>query len=150
MTERAVEIAAFLCQKFEGFSAVPYLCPAGVSTIGFGTTRYPWGRPVTLADPSVTLAQADTMLCEDLKKRASALKILSPGLEMEPAKLAAILDFTYNLGTTAYRASSLKLAVDEQYWDEVEKQLRRWVYARGKILPGLVRRREAEIEYIRQ
>jgi GH24 family phage-related lysozyme (muramidase) len=50
----AVELAAALCRRFEGFFSHPYLCPAGVPTIGYGATYYEDGRKVTLRDPPIT------------------------------------------------------------------------------------------------
>jgi len=46
-----LEIAASLCRQFEGYRAKPYLCPAGIPTIGYGSTYYADGRKVTWEDP---------------------------------------------------------------------------------------------------
>ena len=46
-----LELAAALCRQFEGYRAKPYLCPANVATIGYGSTYYADGRKVTLEDP---------------------------------------------------------------------------------------------------
>jgi lysozyme len=55
----AIEISAALCRRFEGLFLQPYLCPAGVPSIGYGTTHYADGRAVTLKDPAITKAQAE-------------------------------------------------------------------------------------------
>ena len=51
-----------LIKKYEGFSSKPYLCPAGVPTIGYGTTHYSDGTPVTLKDKPITRETADALL----------------------------------------------------------------------------------------
>ena len=55
-----------LIKSFEGFYAKPYMCPASVPTIGYGTTRYPNGNKVTLKDVSITEQQGVEYLMDDL------------------------------------------------------------------------------------
>lgn len=68
----------------------------------------------------------------------------SPVLINYPAKLGALTDFAYNLGVPRYRASTLRRRVDAQDWEGATKELMRWTRGGGKVLPGLVRRRDAE------
>ena len=68
----------------------------------------------------------------------------SPGLIAHPEKLGALTDFAYNLGVSRYRASTLRKRVDAQDWDGAAKELVKWTRAGGRVLLGLVRRREAE------
>jgi len=68
----------------------------------------------------------------------------SPGLIAHPEKLGALLDFTYNLGVARYRASTLRKRIDEGRWVEAAAELPKWRMGGGRVLPGLVRRREAE------
>lgn len=146
----AVELAATLCRRFEGFRARPYLCPANVWTIGYGTTRYEDGTPVRPTDPSVTVAQAEAILRADLARFLAQVLAASPGLAAaRPGVLAAILDFTYNLGNGRYRASTLKRRVDAGDWDGACVELMKWVMGGGRVLAGLVARRRAEVELIR-
>ena len=56
MIDAAVQIASVLCRRFEGLFLRPYLCPAGVPTIGYGATYYRDGRRVKLSDPAITRA----------------------------------------------------------------------------------------------
>ena len=72
----------------------------------------------------------------------------SPGLISDPSALAAIIDFAYNLGVARYRASTLRRKVDQRDWEAVKVQLMRWTRGGGKVLPGLVRRRKAEVALI--
>jgi len=144
----AIQIAAALCRRFEGLYLRPYLCPAGVATIGYGSTAWPDGRPVRLTDPPITEAQAEAMLLHDLRTvRLPAVRRLCPGAD-RPGRLAALLDFAFNLGAGALAASTLRREVNAGRWDAVPGQLRRWVMAGGRRLRGLVLRREAEVRLI--
>lgn len=68
-----------------------------------------------------------------------------PVLATEPAeRLAAIVDFTFNLGAGRLQTSTLRRRINQRDWSGAARELRRWVYGGGKILPGLVTRREAE------
>lgn len=148
MNARAIEIAALIVQRFEGFRAKPYLCPAGIPTIGWGFTHYSNGWRVTLTDPPLTLYQADTLLQEILHAASIRLdQVISS--EHSAGVAGALLDFTYNLGEGALKSSTLLKRIQERNYNAAETELRRWVYARGRIFRGLVLRREAEIEYMR-
>ena len=69
-----------------------------------------------------------------------------PVLATEPEeRLAAIVDFTFNLGAGRLQASTLRRRINQRDWVAAGKELRRWVYGGGKVLPGLVARRQAEI-----
>ena len=68
-----------------------------------------------------------------------------PALASEPeGRLAAIADFTFNLGAGRLQASTLRRRVNQKDWSAAALELRRWVYGGGRVLPGLVARREAE------
>jgi lysozyme len=69
-----------------------------------------------------------------------------PVLATQPeGRLAAIVDFTFNLGAGRLQTSTLRRRVNQQDWIAVGQELRRWVYGGGKVLPGLVTRRSAEV-----
>jgi len=141
--ENAVIIASDLCRVFEGFKPLPYFCPAGVATIGYGTTRYPNGTPVSMADEWINRKTADAYLLDELSKLLPWVIALCPALSGN--RLAAILDFSYNLGVGRLRASTLRKRINAREWDEARKELAKWNKGGGKVLPGLVKRREAEI-----
>jgi lysozyme len=146
--DEATAIAAALCRRFEGFYAQPYICPAGVPTIGYGTTRYPDGRAVTLRDPPVTRERAEELLAHDLRTRfLPAVIRLCPTLDTQQ-RLAAILDWTYNLGEGNLSASTLRRRINAGRWDDVPGEIRRWNRGGGRVLRGLVLRREAEVALI--
>lgn len=143
-------MAAALCREFEGLRLKPYLCPAGVPTIGFGSTSYEDGRRVTLQDPEITRERAEELLRDHLMREClTPLLRISPNLANEaPQRIAALIDFVYNLGAGNYAASTLRKFVDNGDWQGSKTQLMRWTKAGGAELPGLRRRREAEVALI--
>lgn len=142
--EEAIELAMTLCKRFEGLHLRPYLCPAGVPTIGYGSTRYLDGRAVQLTDPPITREHAHVLLRESIRRRyGRAVLDLCPAADTT-GRVAALIDFTYNLGPGALRASTLRRRVNAGRWEDVPGELRKWVYAGGRVLRGLVIRREAE------
>ena len=136
-----------LAKRFEGFHRVaradlgraqPYICPAGYWTIGYGHLCDP-------KHPPITVAEAEIYLAHDLQSALVATLRYCPVLATEPdGRLAAIVDFTFNLGAGRLQASTLRRRINLLNWAEAASELRRWVYGGGKVLPGLVARREAE------
>ena len=140
-----LDIAIELVKRFEGFRNKPYLCPAGIPTIGYGSTHYLDGRAVTLADAPMSESDAHDLMEAELWHRYLP-KVLKycPCLVSYPKSLNAIVDFCYNLGVGRLQTSTLRHKLNAGDWDGAQEQLRKWVRGGGKILPGLVARREAE------
>lgn len=144
MIGEALPIAESLCRRFEGLHLRPYLCPAGVPTIGYGATAYMDRRPVRLTDPPLTEDGAAMLLRYQLRHLYLPQTLdLCPGID-SPHRLAAVGDFAFNLGLGALKSSTLRRRINAGQWDDVPAQLMRWVYAAGKRLRGLERRRAAE------
>lgn len=142
--EAVVALAAQLCIAFEGVYLKPYLCPRGVPTIGVGATFYEDGRRVTMLDPPITRERAMQLLHWHLRRHfLPEVAKLCPGADTPP-RLAALLDFCFNLGSGNLAASTLRRKVNASLWDEVPEQFMRWNKAGGKVLAGLTRRRAAE------
>lgn len=138
-------IAVALCKEFEGFRSKPYLCPAGVATIGYGTTRYMGGGPVSLTDPPIDKATAEMLLRAQLRRDYLPGTLRAcPVLATDERALNAIVDFCYNLGVGRLQTSTLRRKINDLDWEGAKVELERWVRGGGKILPGLVRRRKAE------
>jgi len=147
-----LEIATELCRRFEGFRAKPYLCPAGVPTIGYGSTFYADGRKVTLEDAPMDEPQARALLVSELMHRYAPGTIRQCPILLTLAmtagdwgKLNAIVDFAYNLGVGRLQTSTLRRKINAQDWEGAKEQLKLWVRGGGRVLPGLVTRRNAEI-----
>lgn len=146
-----LDIAAELCRRFEGFRANPYLCPAGVPTIGYGSTYYAGGRKVTLQDPPISELDARALLMAELFHtyapgvlRQCPVLLTVAAQEKDFRKLNAIVDFAYNLGIGRLQTSTLKRKINAQDWAGAKEQLMLWTRGGGKVLPGLVKRRTAE------
>jgi lysozyme len=145
-----LQVAAELCKQFEGFRAKPYLCPAGIPTIGYGSTYYADGRKVTLQDEPIEEPEAEKLLMHELETTYLPGVLRNcPGLAADERKLNAIVDFAYNLGVGRLQTSTLKRKINAQDWEGAQEQLMLWVRGGGKVLPGLVRRRTAESALLR-
>lgn len=143
MGQEALNLAAELCRHFEGLKLTAYRCPAGVLTIGFGSTEG------VKEGMTITRAQAEALLLRDLTKAMAQALRFCPNIAGDPQKLAAIIDFCFNLGGGALAASTLRRKILAGEWDEAEEQFHRWVNAGGRKLKGLVLRRAAEAELFR-
>jgi lysozyme len=141
----ALPVARILIARWEGFRSQPYLCPAGVPTIGYGFTRYATGRRVRLTDEPMTPAAGRELLDHFiLTEYMPGTLALCPRIDT-PERLGALTDFAFNLGLNALKVSTLRRRVNDGDWAAVPEQLRRWVLAAGKKRAGLVARRESEI-----
>jgi len=140
-----LELAAALCKQFEGFRSRPYLCPAGVATIGFGSTYYADKRKVTLEDPPMSQEEAHALLMIELEHTYLPGVLRNcPILATDERKCNAIVDFAYNLGVGRVQTSTLKRKINAQDWEGAQEQLMLWTKGGGKVLPGLLKRRKAE------
>lgn len=146
--ELAVKIAVLLAAKFEGLFLLPYLCPASVPTIGYGATYYPNGARVRMTDPAITKEFALQMLIW-MVTHVYLPKVLKlcPNVR-SPERLAALIDFTFNLGAGNLAASTLRKRVNAGKWDLVKTELMRWNRAAGRVMRGLTLRRKAEADLI--
>ena len=136
--------AASICRRFEGLYLKPYLCPAGVPTIGYGATFYQDGKKVSLRDKPITKEQAEDLLMYHLKQYfLKDVLLLCYTLDTE-SKTASILDFAFNVGLGNLKISTLRKRILSKNWEDVPNQLMRWNKAQGRVLKGLTLRREAE------
>ena len=157
-----LDVAVALCKQFEGLHRVgsdgliyPYICPAGYPTIGWGTVYKPSGKKVTMEDPPITRDIADAWLMDELQRVcASAVTRLCPELfawsiqNGQWRQFSAIADFTYNLGSGRLQTSTLRRKLRALDWEGAQEQLKLWVRGGGRVLPGLVRRRDAEAKLL--
>ena len=136
---KASDILIAKIKEFEGYRQKAYSCPAGVWTCGYGHTN-----GVT-AKTSCTQAQADAWLRQDLapiEKRLNGIKEID-----SQGKFDACLDFCFNLGLGNFLRSTLLKMIKAGMGEKLIKaEFMRWVYAGGRKLDGLVKRREWEDE----
>lgn len=120
---------------------MPYICPAGVWTCGWGSTGFdvfpgkPWTQEyadLRLEADAIRFARGTIAYCPELDERA----------------LCAIADFAYNLGLGRLQSSTLRRRLNAGQFDQAKDELRKWVNGGGRKLPGLVLRRECEAQLL--
>lgn len=130
-----------LIRRFEGFSPTIYICPAGYPTIGYGHVVLAHEREQFAL--GITQAEATELLRKDvgIAERA-VLRLIS--VPLTDGQFDALVSFTFNVGAGALQRSTLRRKVNRGEHESVPAELMKWVWAVGKRLPGLVRRRRAE------
>ena len=130
-----------LIKKFEGCKLESYKCAAGVWTIGFGSTS---GVEEGM---EISQERADMLLLEDVKVFEEAVNNLVE-VDLEQNQFDALVAWTFNLGSTNLKNSTLLKVLNDKNYEGVPEQIKRWnkatVDGERQVLEGLVRRREAE------
>ncbi len=127
-----------LIKQFEGLRLEPYLCAAGVPTIGYGHTR-----GVTMKSRRISQEQADDYLRRDLLDAERAVQHFVT-VAMNDNQFAALVSFVFNVGLSNFLASTLRKKLNAGEYLEAASEFQKWVYAGKKRIPGLVNRRAAE------
>jgi lysozyme len=135
-----LEFAATLVKEFEGCRLVAYRCPAGVWTIGWGHTG-----PEVTEGLTITQAKADEYLEQDLGRVLAGVDRLVT-TDLTVGQTAALVSFAYNVGLGALKHSTLLRLLNTGATEAAAAEFPRWNRAAGRVLPGLVRRRAAEME----
>lgn len=131
-----------LISSFEGIRLNAYDDGVGVWTIGIGTTTYPNGVKVKKGD-SCTLDQAKTYFAHDLKRFEASVNNLVK-VPLSQNQFDALVSLTYNIGSGNFASSTLLKKLNAKDYQGAADQFPRWNKAKGKVMKGLVRRREAE------
>ena len=133
-----------LVKSFEGFFSKPYLCPAKVPTIGYGTILYPNGKKVTLQDKPCTEAEAIEWMRYELNQKAKEVDAMAIDT-VNQHQFDSLVSFAYNCGSNALKNSTILKRVNANPNDPtITDAFMMWVKSDGAILQGLVRRRKAE------
>lgn len=135
--------------EFEGFRPTPYLCPAGIPTIGFGNTFYEDGTKVSMSDGAITEPQAKRMLSSIVEKDFwNILKVTIPYWdEMDENQKSALTSFAFNLGAHFYGSpgfTTVSACLRDHAWGEVPAAFLLYINPGSAFEAGLRRRREAE------
>ena len=128
-----------LIKSVEGYSDVAYLCPSGTLTLAYGHTKGVY------KGQTCTEEQAEAWLRSDLEDAENVVNAM--GVELRQCQFYALVSFVFNLGGQNFSTSTLRRKVianpdNPSIRDEFEK----WIYAGGRIMPGLVSRREREAD----
>lgn len=129
-------------EALEGFRARAYRDVAGVLTIGYGHAIKP--SEAWLRDATLSREQAAELLRQDVKAAENAVNTFVK-VPLKQEQFDALVSFTYNVGAGALRTSTLVRRLNNGHCCAVPDELRRWKYAGGRVVNGLVARREAEI-----
>lgn len=141
-TQRGIE----LIKSFEGLYLEPYLCPAGVWTIGYGTTVYPKGNRVKASDKHIREIDAEAYLKHDLSYFEKQVDSLTRD-DITENQFSALVSFAYNVGVGNLKSSTLLKKVNANPNDKsIAKEFSKWVYANNRKLNGLIKRRAKEAE----
>ena len=126
-----------LIKKFEGCEREAYLCPANVWTIAYGRTK-----DVKEGD-TCTQEEAEEWLAEEMEEYEGYIND-KVTVDLEQNQFDALVSWVYNLGPTNLSSSTMLKVLNDEKYNEVPNQIRRWNKAGGNVLDGLTRRREAE------
>lgn len=134
-----------LIKEFEGCKLSAYQCPAGIWTIGIGSTHYGDGTPVTKNRTLPTEKAAIALLAATIGQYEKAVNAM--GVELTQNEFDALVCLCYNIGAGNFLKSTLvKMLKAGDDKAEIAQQFLRWDKAGGKPLAGLTRRRNAEAE----
>jgi len=127
-----------LIKRFEGFSPMIYICPAGYPTIGYGHVVRDDERD-RFAD-GIDEEEAEDLLQGDVRwAERGVLRLID--VPLTDGQFDALVSFTFNLGTGALQRSMLRRKVNQEEHAQVPQEFMRWVWAGGRKLRGLVARR---------
>lgn len=136
ISQNAIDII----KHFEGCRLSAYKCPAGIWTIGYGHTGADVKKGMT-----ITQEQAESLLKQDLIVHTNnVLKLVKVPLTQN--QFDALVSFEYNVGYGNFAKSTLLKLLNQKKYEDAAKQFLRWKYAKGIVLAGLVKRRNAEMK----
>lgn len=150
--------------KYEGFRSRPYLCPAHIWTIGYGHVLYqeqirlpvvrvegketPMIRremPLKPEDNRVwTKTEIDELFRADVESFERGVLRLVPGCVGRQGSFDALVSFAFNAGLGNLQRSTIRMRANRGDWEGAAEAFMAWTKGGGKVLPGLVKRREAE------
>jgi lysozyme len=152
-----------LMHRFEGFRNRPYLCPADIWTIGYGHVLYQEQirLPVVTDKPNVVVRKKFSLKQEDnrvwskeeinelFRKDVATFERgvlrLVPGVVGRQGAFDALVSISFNFGLGNLQRSTIRMRANRGDWEGAAEAFRMWTKGGGRVLPGLVRRREAEI-----
>ena len=133
-----------IIKKYEGFSSKPYLCPAHVPTIGYGSTYYEDGSKVKLTDSPITQERATELLEALLVSFERAVDSYCTD-SINQNQFDALVSFAYNCGVGNLKSSTLLRKVNVNPDNPtIKDEFLKWNKGAGKVLAGLTKRRQAE------
>jgi lysozyme len=156
---------ADLMHRFEGCRNKPYLCPAHIWTIGYGHVLYQEqirlpmvrveGKETPMIRKEMPLRQEDArvwskeeiekLFADDVASFERGVLRLVPGVIGRQGSFDALVSISFNFGLGNLQRSTIRMKANRGDWEGAAEAFRMWTKGGGKVLPGLVKRREAEI-----
>ena len=132
-----------LIKRYEGYKTTPYRCPAGLYTVGYGHVI---GNGLQLPDEwnrTFSLGEIDELLRTDLARfERGVLRYCT--VYITQSQFDSLVSFSFNLGLGVLQRSTLRQKLNRGDYDGASKEFLKYTRAGGKVLKGLVRRRQAE------
>ena len=155
-----------LMHRYEGFRSKPYLCPAHIWTIGYGHVLYQEqirlpvvstpDKPANMIRKEMPLKQEhnrvwtkteiDTLFRDDVETFERGVLRLVPGCIGHQGRFDALVSFAFNAGLGNLQRSTIRMKANRGDWEGAAEAFMMWTKGGGKVLPGLVKRREAEVK----
>ena len=135
-----------IIKTFEGLSLVPYICPAGKVTIGYGNTYYENNQRVKMTDAPITKERAEELLRNITNNDFASFVNRYVSVELNQNQFDALVSFTYNVGSPNFRNSTLLKKINLKDFEGASNEFKKWKFSDGKVLDGLVTRRAKEKE----
>lgn len=134
-----------LIKEFEGFKSKAYLCPAGIWTIGYGTTRI--GKNAVKRGMICTREEAENWLKQDVIVFLNGLEsAINSSIKLNQNQTDSLVSFVYNIGLGNFKKSTMLKYINDGFFVLAQNEFKRWNKGGGKVLPGLVARRAKEAE----
>ena len=134
-----------LLKRYEGFSSKPYLCPANVWTIGYGSTRLADGKAVTKDTPKITYDEGTKLLEITLEQFERAVDA-AVHVAVNQNQYDAMVSLCYNIGVGNFSKSTLIKLLNNGNSIAAAQEFLRWNKVKGKPITGLTKRREEEMK----
>lgn len=143
-----------MIRHHEGVRQVPYRCPALLWTVGVGHVLYPNQAKIPMSERNLILLEdrdnrtfsmeeVDNILKADLARFESGVKRLCP-VELTQGQFDALVSFSFNVGLGNLQRSSIRMKVNRGDFEGAAESFLDWTKAGGKVLKGLVNRRNDE------
>ena len=139
------EAGLSIIKYYEGWSSRPYKCPAGIATIGYGSTWDINGEKVNMNHKKVTKEQGEALLLRELRHVDHAIKKLVKA-ELTENMYSSLASIIYNIGSGNFQRSTLRMKLNRGWYEAAADECPKWRRAGGRILKGLVKRRAKERE----
>lgn len=130
-------------KKHEGVIDHVYLDPVDLPTVGVGHLLSPYEEDLWPVGTKLTRDQIDILLREDVREAEECVSE-SVTSDLDQSQFDALVSFVFNVGCGAFKKSTLLRLLNAGLIEDAAEEFQKWRMAKGKVLPGLVKRREAE------